>query len=631
MPWVRLHALRGYRDLLVESVQEGVHVTINVVPSLLDQLLYYAYGGDDPHLALTRRDVASLRPEEAAEVCATFPNGNHAMSDAHPSYRRLRRRIEGGHRPSSDELRDLQVWSTLAWFGATAVRDFPVLGELWAKGADFDDDDKAAMLEVQDAILRDLPARLRALAAAEGPELSTTPYYHPILPLLVDARHGKRSLPGLPEVDFAWPDDALRQLTDARARMREVLGEAPVGLWPSEGSVSPEVVSLASQAGFQWLATDEGVLAASDVERHRPCPGGWDLGHGVTGFFRDRDLSDRIGFHYAKAEPRAAAAELLGLARARAGQGVLLVALDGENPWEAFRDAGAAFRGALYAGLRDQLPAITLSEATHREPVGRVRRLHTGSWIQANFAIWIGHEDDRRAWSALGEAREVVARCEDAARRERAMKHLLAAEGSDWTWWYGTEFSTPYARHFDALFRDHLRAAWEVVGQTPPPSLDRPIGRATHVEAVEPARVLAPALVEDPPWVHWTGAGELRWSGGAMAFGTRHLDRIRFGWSADGDLWLRIDLPSSPPHEPGARWRIWVGQRSVDVPYGARGRHAKEGIEAVAGRAVIVVRSAPAAEVRIEVARGDSTVEYPPHGAFRIPRPEREAMAWWSV
>lgn len=626
MPWTRLHALRGYRDLIVESVEEGLAVTINLVPVLVDQLLQYAHGGDDRHLELTRRDARELGPDEVVEVCQTFPSGHHAMSDAHPAYRRLRARVEAGHRPSRDELRDLQVWSTLAWFGATAARDFPEVGELRAKGSDFDEGDKAAMLDVQDRILREIPSLLRRLAEADGPCVSTTPYYHPILPLLIDCRHARRSMPDLPEVDFAWPEDALRQLVDARARMTEVLGHAPQGLWPSEGSVSPEVVELVGRAGFRWLATDEEILHRSEVRRARPGPGGWDLGHGVRGFFRDRDLSDRIGFHYAEADPVHAAAELLRTARERAGEGVLLVALDGENPWESFRDAGAAFRSALYRGLRSgPVRAVTLDEAAERAPVGQVTRLHSGSWIRADFHVWIGHEDDRRAWAELDAARRAAARA-DPERREAAMRHLLAAEGSDWNWWYGTEFVTPFARQFDQLFRQHLKAAWEALGERPPASLDQPIGRATALTIVEPARPITPSLAEEPAWIEWTGAGELGQSGGSMAVGVRHVERVRFGWSPDGALWLRVDLARPLPPEREAVWRIEVDGRAVELPYGRRGAAREPGIEARAGHHAIVVRAVSGDTARVRVVRPDGSTDYPTRGSFLLPKPD--PLAW---
>jgi len=284
MPWARLHGLRGYRDMFVEALEHGTPWTLNVVPSLLDQLLHYAEGGSDPHLELTRRPADGLTEEEAALVTETFAAGHPTLR---APYRHLEEVVRSGRGLSVAQLRDLQVWSTLAWFGATARRDHPAIDALRAKGGDFTEDDKRSLLGIQRQILEELPVLWRRVAGStDGTALSLSAYDHPILPLLVDARHARRAIPDLPEVDFAWPGDALAQLTRARERAHEVLGRAPVGLWPSEGAVSPEVVPLVAQAGFRWLCSDNGVLARSE-RTDAACPGGWDLGHGVRGFFRD--------------------------------------------------------------------------------------------------------------------------------------------------------------------------------------------------------------------------------------------------------------------------------------------------------------------------------------------------------
>lgn len=540
MPWVRLHALRGYRDLLVESVERELPVTLNLVPSLVDQLLHYAGGGDDRHLELVRTPAEALLDGFADEAVATLPAGHPAMTRAWPAYAELRARLAAGPRPDAGALRDLQVWSTLAWFGATAHRDFPVLAEVARKGRGFHEDDKAAVLAAHDAVLRELPDRLARLGRTRGPAVSCSPYFHPILPLLVDARHARRSLPELPDdVAFAWPSDALRQLRDARERIAAVCGVRPVGLWPSEGSVSPEVIALAAEAGFRWVATDEGVLARS-ARAGGGRPGGWDLGCGVTGFFRDTDLSDRIGFRYAERHPAAAAEELLRAAADRARGGTLVVALDGENPWESYADAGGAFRRELYDRLaRGPVRPVTIDAAAEDAHVGRVSALWTGSWIGADLRIWIGHPEDRAAWRLLALAR---AAAEDAPpdRREAAMRHLLAAEGSDWFWWYGDDFRTPWAGTFDALFRAHLRAAWAALGRPAPPALDRPIAAGRPPVHRPPQRVLPIDWARAASWVAWAGAGEVRAAEAAMAEGAS-VRGVSYGWSADGALWVRVD------------------------------------------------------------------------------------------
>lgn len=537
MPWVRLHALRGYRDLFVETAERGTAWTLNVVPSLLDQVEHYANGGDDAHLAATRTPAADLGPGEVH----LLPSGHPTITRAHPAYAELRAKI-GAETPSVDEVRDVQVWATLAWFGATALRDFPVLRDLIRQGRGFTENDKTAMLAVQQQVLHELPGQLRRVAGTPGPSISTSPYFHPILPLLVDARHARRAMPDLPdEVVFSYPQDARRQLVSARSRVEELTGRAPIGLWPSEGSVSPEVVAIAAEAGFRWLATDARILARSD-RSPATSPGGWDVGHGIRAFFRDTDLSDRIGFRYAQIDPAAAADDLVAEARQRADGGVLLIALDGENPWESFADAGGAFRKALVDRMdREDFTAVTLDRATEGPPVGVVRRLHTGSWIGADLRIWIGHPEDRAAWRALAAVRAAAEEATVEAR-ERAMPHLLAAEGSDWFWWFGEDFDTPWAPTFDALFRGHVAAAWRALGLPVPPELDRPIRGPRMPDRSEPVRFLAVDPSEVADWAGWSGAGEIRPKRGAMAEATA-IRRVRFGWGRSGELWVRVEAP----------------------------------------------------------------------------------------
>ncbi len=354
----------------------------------------------------------------------------------------------------------------------------------------------------------------------------------PILPLLVDADHAHRCLPGLPSTRFRYPEDALHQLVSARARTRQVCGVEPIGLWPSEGSVSPEVVALAAQAGFRWLCTDRGVLERS--ERTGGGEGPWDLGHGVVGLFRDTDLSDRIGFRYAKRPADDAAQDFVaGLA----GRGTVLVALDGENPWESYADAGGAFRDALRRRLASgPVAACTVDDAASSAPVGRVTKLWTGSWIGADFRIWIGHDEDRRAWRLLGDARAAAERV-GGERKAAALRHLYAAEGSDWFWWFGDEFRTPFAGAFDALFRGHLAAAWAALGEPVPDELSRPVRAPEAPQVRPPTRILAVREGAEATWLSWAGAGEVRPAEGAMATANA-VRRVRYGQDAAGACWV---------------------------------------------------------------------------------------------
>lgn len=640
-PWTRLHALRGYRDLCLDILRDETPATVNVVPSLVDQLVHYAAGGDDPHLALTVIPAEDLDASAIADIRATFVCGHPTLIAACPAWKRLGDRIRSGDALETDDLRDAQVWSTLAWCGSTALRDFPELAELRRKAAHFTEDDKVVMLGLQRKILGEFPGVFARIAASGTACLSTSPYFHPILPLLIDTRHARRCMPWLEDdAGFAWPEDALLQLTRARSRMAELVGRSPIGLWPSEGSVSPEVVELAARAGFRWLASDDAVLRRSDTDRP-PRPGGWDLGHGVTGFFRDHDLSDRLGFDAARQDPRAAAYALIAEAAKRAGDGTVLIALDGENPWEAYADAGDAVRRHLHEALRiGPIRGITLDRAAGLPTVGRVKRLHTGSWIRADFGIWYGHADDRCAWRLLADARRAI----DAAPAElraAAMEHILPAEGSDWTWWYGDDFDTPFLPAFDFAFRRHVAAAWRAIGAKPPPELDRPVSArilgAAGADLSLPRAIIDPVLAPDAAWARWAGAGTVRIGrGSSMARAGAAIDHLIWGWSTVGDLWVHADFSEAPPLSE--IWTVSAGEHALsagleapsaeptrDVIIGVRGITARFARDELPDRVVPLVLLAHDAD-------GAPGTRVPADGAVRLPRPAADPrLAWWLV
>ena len=524
LPWVRLHATRGYRDVPRVIRETGARVTVNLVPSLLDQLDYYAAGGSDAWLRLAAAPPEALVPHEREWLLGHFFVGNPRIFGWFPAFGELRARREAREPFDDAALRDVQVWSQLVWFGWTALQDWPELGELRARGRGYSEADKAHVLAIQAQILRELRGLYQEL-----PEVSASPYYHPILPLLVDTAHAQRAMPGAPDPGFRHPEDALSQLVDGRRRVAEWVGRGVDGVWPSEGSVSPEVVTLIEQAGFRWFASDEEVLARSDrapgsaggpgADHHGP----WECGR-LRGVFRDHALSDRIGFLYADRPGLSAAMDLIK----RVDGHAVFCALDGENPWEAYADAGKAFLETLLT----RATTGTVGEYAERAPRGRIRQIHTGSWIGADFRIWMGHEEDRTAWRLLAKCRADV---EAAGRPQAAMAACAAAEGSDWFWWYGEDFHTPVSAEFDRLFRAHLAEAWRLSGVAPPAELDLPIKQQRA--GIEPAqrRFDAPP---DATWYTWSAAGRVSVQLSAMAPQANLPRTVEYGAYAS-QLWVR--------------------------------------------------------------------------------------------
>ena len=460
MPWVRLHASRGYTDVPALLAEHGGRATVNVVPSLLDQLAWYGDGGTDRWEELSRTRAEDLTADEQAFVRRRFVHGHHGMRRGSPRYQELSGRVGDLRDPA--ELRDLQVWSNLAWVGAVGRRD-PRAARLREQDRGFSHDQLLDLMDLQRELLEGVIDRWRAL-----PEVSCSPYTHPILPLLIDVDHARRASPELPRdgLSFAWPDDARRQVTTALDRVQAVLGRRPEGMWPSEGAVSPEVARMLVDCGVRWAATDQGVLAASDRDGPPDLTRAWQT-EGLWVLFRDRELSDRVGFHYAQLAGPAAARDLLASVEDGA---TVPVILDGENPWEAYPDAGEAFMAALFRSGR----TTTIGDALGRMGRGQLHRLHTGSWIKADLSIWAGDHADRDAWRALAALRRAF---EAAGRPDAAWPHLRAAEGSDWCWWYGPEHHSEMHDLFDQLYRAHLSAGWRALGLAPPAELDQPLGR----------------------------------------------------------------------------------------------------------------------------------------------------------
>ena len=498
LPWVRLHALKDYWGMvrLVETTP-GMRCTFNLVPSLVEQVEAYAAERTwDRQLVLGLREPSALDSGEAAWfVREGFHAHPPSMIEPYPRYAELWRMAMDGRDFDAQALRDLQVWQKLAWVDPDIAAADPRVRALHAKGLGFDEHDKTALRAVELGVLRRIVPTYRGAAAAGCVELSCSPYFHPILPLLCDSTAHHDAHPGapVPEPPFRYPEDAEAQLARAVEAHAERFGARPAGVWPSEGSVSDAAAAAIARAGFQWMATDEDILRRSRAKAGLPAAEHLKFrthevataAGPVRAAFRDHGLSDAIGFVYQRWPAAAAVDDFVAKVRAigahcRAvdgGPATVFVILDGENAWEHYEGGGRPFLRALYRRLvaEPDLAPVTMAEATGGE-VEPLPRLFAGSWIHADFGIWIGHADDRRAW---GQLRDVRARVDarrhelDDSARASVMDAIMAAEGSEWFWWYGDDHSSAHDRDFDALFRRHVRRAWHVLGEPVPDELHR--------------------------------------------------------------------------------------------------------------------------------------------------------------
>ncbi|MEZ6057334.1 MAG: glycoside hydrolase family 57 protein [Planctomycetaceae bacterium] len=590
MPWVRLHGTKDYIGMALHILEvPEFRCTINLVPSLLVQIQRYVDGGSDLHLDMSRRPVDGLSEADACYLLDNFFMANpDSMVHPYPRYQKLLQKRNLGHdaatkalsRYSDDELRDLQVWNNLTWIHELVFERDSDLAAFRQKGEGWTEDEKQWLLERQRQLMAEIIPLHRQLMEGGQVELTTTPFYHPILPLLWDKRSARQAMPTceLPRHMDRYPEDVHRHLKAAVDYHTKMFGAPPKGMWPSEGSVSQEILASIANVGIEWIATDEQILERStdglvsrDSQGHSRhpeklyCP--WRVeeeGRNLQIIFRDHGLSDQIGFHYQRSNPQAAADDLLGrvfgigqaVARIQPDRPALVpIILDGENCWEHYPDGGVKFLRRLYreAASRPEINPVRVSDHLEKYPAqDRINKLFSGSWIFHNFAIWIGHAEDRTAWDALHETRKFLKKAEfqgavSADRIAQAWKEIDIAEGSDWFWWYGDDHSSDLDAMFDQLFRRHLENVYRLLGTSPPAMLAKAIGgTSTHALHSLPRNFLDVQIDGTTTYFEWAGAGTFVPGSerGTMTMVTEHcVEQLHFGFDAS-HLLLRLDAPT---------------------------------------------------------------------------------------
>jgi alpha-amylase/alpha-mannosidase (GH57 family) len=586
LPWTRLHALKDYWGMVkVLGEFPGVHATFNMVPLLVEQVQEYASNQfREPWFEIAFAQASALTPDQKRAAIERAFQVNDIYLQRWPRFGELASQARSGGPEacvahwSDRDWRDLQVLSQLAWTDEEYLQKDPAVRELAQRGRNFTEEDKAALKEKQGELLAAVIPEYRMAASRGQIEISTTPYYHPILPLLCDTNIARISNPHtpLPQPPFRYPQDAREHLVRARKFHEKTFAKPPQGLWPSEGSVSDQALEMAMDLGFKWFATDEGVLGRTlNVGFWRDASGypengpelytPWRLKRGnksIMGFFRDHYLSDLVGFVYSRMGSEAAAEDLHRRIRAigdREPSGrtaTVSLILDGENAWEYYPENGRDFLRRFFGRIQadDEIRALTASEAIATVPnPPELDKIFPASWINANFDVWIGHSEDVRAWDLLRDAREAYERAAAralpprpatearAASRQsksaaaaaastaptpfassasanawaegpgrRAYEAVLAAEGSDWNWWYGPEHSSANDADFDELYRKLLTEIYNALGEQVPDELALPVRRVPERARREPPTAFLDVVRVDgreSSYFEWMGAG----------------------------------------------------------------------------------------------------------------------------
>lgn len=602
LPWVRLHGTKDYLDLiLILEKYPELHQTVNLVPSLILQLEEYANGtAIDPYLALTLTPTEELTEDHKKYIIEHFFDANYYhLIRPHDRYNQLYQQREDNGKQwcleqwQDQDFSDLLAWHNLAWIDPIFWEDEQIQGWL-NKGKNFDLHDREQICAKQREIIGRIISQHRQMQDRGQLEVTTTPYTHPILPLLADTNAGQVAIPNmtLPNIRFQWEEDIPRHLDKAWSIYEERFGRSPRGLWPSEQSVSPAILPYVAQRGFKWLCSDEAVLGWTiNHFFHRDemgnlyepevlyRPYGLETPHGnLSIVFRDHRLSDLIGFTYGAMDAHQASSDLIGhleaigrkLKQRQSSENkstlehpwLVTIALDGENCWEFYEQDGKIFLESLYSrlSLSNHIKLVTVSEFIEQFPPTSTidsSKLHSGSWVDGSFSTWIGDPAKNKAWEYLNHARETLAKHSNATPENNpsAWEALYAAEGSDWFWWFGDPHHSNHDAMFDQLFREHLIALYQALDETPPEYLYKPVAEPTTKLANDylPGSFIHPIIDGKGLEKDWDQAGKIKIGG---ARGTMHrssiIPCIFYGWD-HLNFYLRFDL------QPG----IKVGQ---DLP-----------------------------------------------------------------
>ncbi|MBE9222212.1 glycoside hydrolase [Cyanobacterium stanieri LEGE 03274] len=615
LPWVRLHGIKDYLDLiLMLKKYPALHQTVNLVPSLIMQLEDYAHGDAlDPYLALTLTPVSMLTLEQKGFIVDNFFDANHYhMIRPHGRYEELfqHKHIKGKQwcldNWTDQDLSDLLAWHNLAWFDPLFWDDADIARWL-EKGRDFTLSDRQRIYSKQKEIIARIIPEHKKMQDEGQLEVTTTPYTHPILPLLNDTNAGRVALPHmeLPVSRFQWGEDVPRHLHRAWTMYQERFGRSPRGLWPSEQSISPEILPHIAKEGFKWICSDEAVLGWSfNHFFHRDETGNvyepevlyrpyrLETDHrDLSIVFRDHRLSDLIGFTYGAMKPQQAACDLIShlqaIARTLADRQssdnttldepwLVTIALDGENCWEFYEQDGKPFLEELYQNLSHahDIKLVTVSEFVEQFPPTHTiknSQLHSGSWIDGNFSTWIGERTKNRAWDYLSAARQTLAKHPEATPENNpdAWEALYAAQGSDWFWWFGDPHHSSHDDMFDQLFREHLIALYQALNETVPQYLHRPVANPNQRSTGEqpPSSYISPLVDGKGDEQDWEKAGKIKIGSSrgtmhrtslipAIYYGWDHLNfyfrfDVKSGAVAGQDLPSELHLLWYYPHRPG--------------------------------------------------------------------------------
>lgn len=581
MPWVRLHGVKDYLDmLLIMKDFPKLKLNFNFTPILLDALIDYGENEyHDIHSRLTVTPIQELLREDKEFILNNFFDANYtSMICPYEKYDKLyQKRCRAEHAGIEDfsdqEFSDIMAWFNLAWIDPVFIEMFPEVSNLISKGENYSLEDRIEIIEIHRKIIRMIIPSYKQYLEKGKIEITTSPYYHPILPILLDIKSAQKNLstPDTTLSDLNMKEDAKKQTVLALDKIEELFGKRPKGLWSPEQSVSPETLELFKEAGINWTISDEGILANSiNFEFVRDFKGYLEdpyflmksykyktKNNDIKLIFRDSVIPNLISFEYSNHEPKLAASDLYDrikviqnkLKSSPDENHLLTIAMDGENCWENYPQDGMTFLTKIYSLLEkdESIETVLISDYLEKEKQHKkLEKIYTGSWINKNFQLWVAEPVKNLAWQFLKQAKEdlenFIKKDPENTDIPLAQKELMIAQGSDWFWWFGEPNDSGQDHVFDYLFREHLKNVYKILNTDYPKRLDNPL-LSMHSESLKYPKCNFTPKVDgiDSTDDKWENAGCVNMPDGPSRQENKLFDKICYG-ADKNNFYLRLHL-----------------------------------------------------------------------------------------
>ena len=649
MPWVFLHAIKDYYEMpWLLSRHKGLKATFNITAPLIEQLdLYRDPLKNDHFLSLWEKHPSEL-DEDARNWLIKICKSTQYETMVKPlHYFDLLY-----HRENLDdeELIDLEMLFILAWCGNYLRQENALVKQLLHKGKNFTQSDKARLLIMLCSFIETILPFYAQLQKAGIISLATTPYNHPILPLLLDIKNAERANvhTTLPAYPLSLRDDAIEQVERSIALYEKTFGVKPKGFWPAEGAVDEESIEIYKEKGLSWIATDEEILFHSLGDKTRSNLYRPYRYNGLTIGFRDHSLSDLIGFNYRFKAAKDAVDHFMHVLEPIASEvndATVFVILDGENAWEFFENNAYDFFTTLYTRFSKTAwcKTCTMDEVSQRKKQGRLKKLSPGSWIHGNFDTWSGHPEKNRAWELIYQTKRDVQNFDGTISDETAEKikfHFLASECSDWFWWYGDDHVTEFGVEFDTLFRGHLIAVYHLLNISAPSDLFIPILSHTNTVPflVKPQTAISPLIDgKQNTFFEWIGAGSVDETKfySTMDKVRGPIEKILYGHN-DENIFIAFRGDMAPFSDPLMQLRVIIEETGEDVILPMQRSNEVNGIQCVIDTEIEL--SIPrthfpkesTVHLHFEIVKGNDIVQaLPGYGALTIDMDESYAENWF--